>query len=107
MTINSIIKRRIIEISQFHLPQNEYENLDKAMDVDENDYAFVAAIYNVGVIVYVAKTHVLSSEKVDNTKRDFPVLYSLLLTCAEKDIMYIDFFIDAATLEEFKIYTWE
>lgn len=99
-----IQNRKTLEINAQHIPQWEYQNLDKAFEVNA-PYSFLASFYGRGVLLFLFNKDEDNAEYI-NFKRDFSVLFSLAKKAMDNDVYFLDLDEEGTKIFNLKQYDW-
>lgn len=100
----AIESRRALELNAHHIPQNEYEKLDKAFEVDA-EYSFLSAFYSRGVILFLFNKDD-DNEQVLNFQKDFPVLFTIAKCAMAQGVYFLDLDEEGSDVPNLKIFEW-
>lgn len=86
-----------LNLSALHLPQDEYQSLERFMTYP-NSLPIHTAVYSSGVIV------ILLTSDMFILRDSYPVLYDILRHCVEEEIKIVDFDENSAVKSDIKSY---
>lgn len=95
-----------VEICARHIPEHEYQNLDKLMDAEEMEYGVLSSFYSRGVVLMIME-YDSDSRETQKLITDFPMLAKIVEQAYINDIYYMDLDERGNKLDDIVLFKWQ